>query len=163
MSANLDLVRSIFAAWGRGDFSSAQWADPEIEFASADGPDPGRWSGVASMAEVNRDFLGVWHNWRLQAEEFRELRGGSALPSSFAESGRSFIARCRRSSTLVTAWSFSPETPVSLTPESRSPTAWARFPASATARWSATVTSAKIGWRVSKPWVWIGRRCRRRT
>jgi ketosteroid isomerase-like protein len=46
---------------------------PEIEFTSADGPDPGRWTGVASMAEVNRDFLSVWHDWRLEAEEFREL------------------------------------------------------------------------------------------
>jgi ketosteroid isomerase-like protein len=73
MSANVDLVRSIFAAWGRGDFSSAHWADPEIEFVSADGPDPGRWTGVASMAEVNRDFLSVWHDWRLEAEDFREL------------------------------------------------------------------------------------------
>ena len=72
-SSNLDLVRSIYAAWGRGDFSSAQWADPEIEFVGADGPDPGRWTSVASMAEVNRDFLSVWNDWRLEAEEFREL------------------------------------------------------------------------------------------
>jgi ketosteroid isomerase-like protein len=73
MSENLDLVRSIFTAWERGDFSSAEWADPEIEFASADGPDPGRWTGVASMADANRDFLSVWNDWRLQAQEFREL------------------------------------------------------------------------------------------
>ena len=72
-SANLDLVRSIYAAWERGDYSSVAWADPEIEFFSADGPDPGRWSGVASMAEVNRDFLSGWHDWRLEAEDFREL------------------------------------------------------------------------------------------
>jgi hypothetical protein len=35
------LVRSIFAAWGRGDYSSTGWADSEIECVLLDGPDSG--------------------------------------------------------------------------------------------------------------------------
>lgn len=72
-SANVDLVRSIVGAWERGDFGSAEWAHPEIEYVIADGPAPGRWTGVAGMVEEWRDFLGAWREWRGQAEEYREL------------------------------------------------------------------------------------------
>jgi ketosteroid isomerase-like protein len=73
VSAKLDLVRSILAANRRGDFSSTDWADPEIEFVVADGPSPGTWKGLAGMAAGWRDVASVWENWRTEAEEFREL------------------------------------------------------------------------------------------
>jgi ketosteroid isomerase-like protein len=42
---NVELVRSMFAAWKRGDFSSVEWAHPDIEYVIADGPAPGPGSG----------------------------------------------------------------------------------------------------------------------
>jgi ketosteroid isomerase-like protein len=72
-SANLDLVRSIYADWGRGDFSSAEWAHPEIEFAFAAGPEPGNWKGLAGMAEGYRDWLRAWEDFRAEPEEYLVL------------------------------------------------------------------------------------------
>jgi ketosteroid isomerase-like protein len=78
-SANLDLVRSILADWKRGDFSSAEWAHPEIEYVIADGPTVGSWTGLSGMAEANRHFLSVWEDFRVEADEYRELEGGRVL------------------------------------------------------------------------------------
>jgi hypothetical protein len=73
MSANLDLVRSIIAAHERGDYSSARWADPEIELVIADGPSPGRWTGLAGMAEGLRDWLSAWEGFRSEASDYRQI------------------------------------------------------------------------------------------
>jgi ketosteroid isomerase-like protein len=72
-SAKLDLVRSINAAHERGDFSSIDWAHPEIEYVIADGPSPGRWIGPARMAESFRENLIGWKDFRTEADEYREL------------------------------------------------------------------------------------------
>jgi ketosteroid isomerase-like protein len=55
-SAALDLVRSILAAWERGDFSSVDWADPEIEFVF-DAGHPVSSAGMAGMVAALREFL----------------------------------------------------------------------------------------------------------
>jgi ketosteroid isomerase-like protein len=78
-SANLDLVRSIYAAWERGDYSAAEWAHPEIEWVLPDGPAPGSWTGSVGMADGFGDFLSAWEDFRVKAEEFRELDGERVL------------------------------------------------------------------------------------
>lgn len=79
VSANLDIVRAIYAGWERGDFSSASWADPEIEFAFAGGPEPGSWTGLVGMAKGYREWLRAWEDFRATPEEYRVLDGERVL------------------------------------------------------------------------------------
>jgi hypothetical protein len=71
MSANLDLVRSIYADWECGDFSKAEWEDPGIEhtadFIGA------TWKGLAGMAEGARGVIEAIEHQRLEAEDYRNL------------------------------------------------------------------------------------------
>jgi ketosteroid isomerase-like protein len=79
-SANLELVRSVCAAWEGGDFSRAsEWAHPEIEFVIADGSSPGCWTGLDGLAESWRDFLSAWQDVRQDTEVYRQLDGERVL------------------------------------------------------------------------------------
>lgn len=80
MSENVDLVRSIAAKWNRGDFrSSVPLFDPEIEFAYADGPAPGIWRGLDSMATGTREWFGAWERVRIEPEKYIELDSARVL------------------------------------------------------------------------------------
>ena len=91
MSESLDLVRSIYAEWQRGDFfgGTGDWIDPEIEYVIADGPDAGRWYGRAGLIEGARVFLSAWQDWRPEADEYREFGdGGVLVHARFSGRGR---------------------------------------------------------------------------
>ena len=60
-------------AWKDGDWTSVDWADPEIEYEIADGPAPGRWTGLRGLEEGWRNILGAWENFRIEADEYRQL------------------------------------------------------------------------------------------
>jgi ketosteroid isomerase-like protein len=71
MCENVNLVRSIYADWERGDFSSVEWAAPEIEVVWPDGPLPATWSGLAQARAGWQEFLESWDDYRVAAEEYR--------------------------------------------------------------------------------------------
>ena len=70
MSENLDLVRSIYADWERGDFSRVEWAHPEIEFGFADGPEPGHWTGRDEMSHHYAGWLRGFQGFRAEPEQY---------------------------------------------------------------------------------------------
>ena len=89
MSENLDLVRSIYAAWQRGDYSDVGWAEPEIAYEMAGGPDPGVRTGIEGMAEAFRNMLGAWTDWRVTAHDYLEVDSERVLvPYHFTARGR---------------------------------------------------------------------------
>jgi ketosteroid isomerase-like protein len=73
MSANLDLVQSIYADWERGEWGRGDWASPDIEYEYVGGPEPGSGTGLAGLASTMRDWLSAWSDWRVAAVEFREI------------------------------------------------------------------------------------------
>jgi ketosteroid isomerase-like protein len=79
VSENLELVKSIFANWEKGDFSSVDWADPEIDFEMVGGLMEGRWTGVAEMGKAWTAMLSAWEGLTANVDEFRELDDGRVL------------------------------------------------------------------------------------
>jgi ketosteroid isomerase-like protein len=118
MSANLELVRSLYADWERGDFSRSDWLDPEIEFEVVEGPNAGTWHGVAGVAGAMRDFLAAWKGYRVAAEEYRELdrerllvltldsgRGKQSDVSMEQRRAHVYLIRAGKVSRITTYWS----------------------------------------------------------
>jgi len=73
VSENLDLVRSIYAAWERGDFRETEWASPEIELVRPDSPDGAVLKGRSPAEGGWREWLTVWENFHAEADEYRVL------------------------------------------------------------------------------------------
>ena len=72
-SANVALVRSIHAAWERGDYSSVEWADPDIEYVVDGGPDAGVFKGRVAMAKAWREVLRAFADHRSEVDAVREI------------------------------------------------------------------------------------------
>jgi ketosteroid isomerase-like protein len=78
--SNVELLRSFYAEWERGDFGSVERVvDPEIEVVVADGPAPGSWKGLAGLAQAWRQWTDAWADFHAEPDELRELDGERVL------------------------------------------------------------------------------------
>lgn len=69
---NVELVRSFYRRWARGDFSSTEGLHPDFELVLADGPTPGSWRGAAAGAAWG-ELISAWNGFRVEAEECRAV------------------------------------------------------------------------------------------
>lgn len=104
-SPNMELVRSLYSAFDRGDFGSSEWADPDIEFMRPDGPEPGVWTGLGGLAAGTRYRLDAWEGFRIEADEYRELDGERVLvlirPHGRGRSSGLEIAQVQRNGAIL--------------------------------------------------------------
>jgi ketosteroid isomerase-like protein len=85
-SSNLELVRSIYAAWERGDFSETYWVDPEIDFQSiGDSPGAVAAQGLEGMKTSWREWLNAWEGFQVKAVDYREIDDERVLVLSHFE------------------------------------------------------------------------------
>src|SRR5690349_20567333 len=78
-SANVELVRSIYAAWGRGDFSSMAWAHPDIEYVVVDFVEPISRVGPDATAQAIQGINEELVDPRIECDEIRSLDDGRVL------------------------------------------------------------------------------------
>ncbi len=74
-SPNLNLVRSIYADWERGDFGVTSWAHPGLEFVIVGGLGGAHETrrGLKETGQLWREFLADWRDFAAVAETYREL------------------------------------------------------------------------------------------
>ncbi len=73
---NVEFVRSILAAWEKGDFSSIDWADADIEYVE---PLAVETRGIDEVQRRWRDFLGAWEHFVTTPERFIDVADDQVL------------------------------------------------------------------------------------
>jgi len=85
---NVEVVRDVYARWGRGDFQAPlDFVDPNVQSVwASDIPDADVDVGLEALGQTTRRWLAAWDDLRLLAEEFRQV-GDSVLIGWRSRSG----------------------------------------------------------------------------
>jgi hypothetical protein len=85
---NLELVRSIYERWERGDFSSVEWADPEIQYSAPGGVYEGVQRGIEAMGRAWADWLAQFEEFESHAVEYLENEDQVVVLTRFGGRGK---------------------------------------------------------------------------
>jgi ketosteroid isomerase-like protein len=70
---NLEVVRSVYEQWARGDFSDNSAFDPDVEFELVDWPHTGRSRGVDAMWATWSTALAAWDDFRSEPSRYIDV------------------------------------------------------------------------------------------
>jgi ketosteroid isomerase-like protein len=86
---NVEVVRAVYERWLQGDYSTAEWADSDLEFFLETPGGGGTWRGREAMASSWRDFLHAWQDFRVGAvKEIIDVGDKVLVLHEFGGSGR---------------------------------------------------------------------------
>ena len=85
---NVAAARAIYAAWERGDYSSADWADPDIVYVQPDAPEAFEVRGVEAMGAAWSEWLDQWDEFRSEADEYIDAGDTVLILTRFAGRGK---------------------------------------------------------------------------
>ena len=89
VSANVELVRAVYARWASGDFSSTDWAHPEIEYVNPPGAiEPGTRRGLAAFSRAVESTLEGWESWQMEPERLEAFGDQVAAVVRYRARGR---------------------------------------------------------------------------
>ncbi len=84
--ANVEIIESIYARWGEGDFRATDFFDPLIVFVMRpEFPDAGTYFGTDRVGEYMRGFLEPWEHITIEAEEI--IDAGDAVVVAVSQRG----------------------------------------------------------------------------
>jgi ketosteroid isomerase-like protein len=78
---NVELIRSVYAEWAQGDFTSGDRFAEDIEFVTGS-LEHRTYRGHRGMWEGWHDFLSAWTDFRVEAQDIVEVAPGIYLVDS---------------------------------------------------------------------------------
>ena len=85
---NVEVVRRVYEEWSRGDFSSGDVFDPDVEFDMVDWPGQDRSRGIDEMRQAWRASLSAWEDFRAEPTGFIENGAHVVVPTHVTARGR---------------------------------------------------------------------------